>query len=172
MKRGGKSTELDCKLLAQMSGMDTKGSNKYLILATTNLPWSIDTAMRRAGRFDNSIFIPEPDLATRKRLFEINLTNKPVSKKESLDELAKKTAGFASAEISQICKDAARIPLREAIKKNSRREITKADFEQVIGGMKTILASWYPKALKELVKGGEQEAFKDLVDAGMKYRRN
>lgn len=157
------------ELLAQMDGVDTKGANKYLILAATNLPWAIDTALRRAGRFDNSIFIHEPDLAARKRLFEINLKNKPVSKSVNLDELAKKTAGFASAEISQICKEAAKIPLREAIKKNSRREISKADFDQVLGGMQTILASWYPKALKELVKGGEQEAFKELVDAGMKY---
>lgn len=160
---------LDCELLTQMDGVDTKTSNKYLILAATNLPWSIDTALRRAGRLDNSIFIPEPDLAARKKLFEINMKNKSVSKSMNLDELAKKTAGFASAEISQICKEAARIPLREAIKKNSRREITKADFEQVLGGMQTILASWYPKALKELIKGGEQEAFKELVDAGMKY---
>lgn len=168
----GHERSLVNELLAQMDGVDTKGSNKYLILAATNLPWAIDIALRRAGRFDNSIFIPEPDLAARKRLFEINLKNKPVSKSVSLDELAKKTAGFASAEISQICKEAARIPLREAIKKNSRREISKADFEQVIGGMQTILASWYQKALKELVRGGEQEAFKELVDAGMKYRSN
>ena len=167
----GHEKSLVNELLAQMDGVDTKGSNKYLILAATNLPWAIDTALRRAGRFDNSIFIPEPDLAARKRLFEINLKNKPVSKSVNLDELAKKTAGFASAEISQICKEAARIPLREAIKKNSRREITKADFEQVIEGMQTILASWYPKALKELARGGEQEAFNELVDAGMKYRK-
>ena len=121
---------LDCELLAQMGGVDTKSSNKYLILSATNLPWSINTALRRAGRFDNSIFIPEPDLAARKKLFEINMKNKPVSKSVNLDELVDKTAGYASAEISQICKEAARIPLREAIKKNSRCEILKADFEQ------------------------------------------
>ena len=165
----GHEKSLVNELLAQMDGVDTKGANKYLILAATNLPWTIDTALRRAGRFDNSIFIPEPDLVARKKLFEINLKNKPVSKNVNLDELAKRTAGFASAEISQICKDAARIPLREAIKKNSRREISKADFEQVIGGMQTILASWYPKAVRELKKSGEVEGFKELAEAGVKY---
>ena len=166
----GHEKSLVNELLAQMDGVDTKGSNKYLILAATNIPWAIDTALRRAGRFDNSIYIPEPDIAARNKLFEINLKNKPVSKNVNLGELAKRTEGFASAEISQICKEAARIPLRDAIKGKSRREITMVDFEQVIGGMQTILASWYPKALKELVNGGEQEAFKDLMDAGMKYR--
>ena len=166
----GHEKSLVNELLAQMDGVDTKGSNKYLILAATNIPWAIDTALRRAGRFDNSIYIPEPDIAARNKLFEINLKNKPVSKNVNLGELAKRTEGFASAEINQICKEAARIPLRDAIKGKSRREIAMADFEKVIDGMQTILASWYPKALKELVKGDEQEAFKDLMDAGMKYR--
>ena len=169
MKLGRTNLVLNCELLAQMDGVDTKGANKYLILAATNLPWTIDTALRRAGRFDNSIFIPEPDFVARKKLFEINLKNKPVSRKVNPDELAKKTKGFASAEISQICKDAARIPLREAIKGKTRREITKADFEQVIEGMQTILASWYPKAVRELKKSEEVEVFKELMEAGGRY---
>jgi transitional endoplasmic reticulum ATPase len=165
----GHERSLVNELLAQMDGVDTKGANKYLILAATNLPWAIDTALRRAGRFDKTIYIPEPDSTARKKLFEIYLKHKPVTKDIDLDELAERTSGFASSEIKQICEEAARIPLREAIKGKPRREISKEDFDSVISGMRTILATWYPKALKELVRGDEQEAFKELMESGKRY---
>lgn len=159
------------ELLAQMDGVDTKGSNKYLLLAATNIPWAIDTALRRAGRFDKAIFIPQPDLEARKKLFEIYLKNRPVSKQVNLNDLAQMTKGFASAEISLICEEAARIPLKEALNGKQRREISIEDFKQVISGMQTILASWYPKAIKEVKNSGEEEAFSELITAGMSYKK-
>jgi len=50
------------ELLSQMDGLESKGSEKrYLVLAATNMPWDVDIALRRAGRFDTTIFIPHPD---------------------------------------------------------------------------------------------------------------
>jgi transitional endoplasmic reticulum ATPase len=157
------------ELLAQMDGVDTKSSNQYLLLAATNIPWTIDTALRRPGRFDKSVFIPQPDLEARKKLFEIYLRNRPVSSTVKIEELASMTRGYASSEISFICEEAARIPLKEALSGRKRREISMNDLKQVISETQTILVSWYSKALKEVKISGEEETFAELIRAGKSY---
>ncbi len=62
------------------------------------------------------------------------------------------------------------IPLRERINNGKpRREITMQDFENVTGERKTVLSSWYPKALKELAGTEEVEMFRELIEAGKSY---
>jgi transitional endoplasmic reticulum ATPase len=165
----GHERSLVNELLSQMDGLEAKGTEKrYLVLAATNRPWDVDIALRRAGRFDTTVFIPHPDLAARRKIFEIGLTDKPC--KEDVAELAAMTDGYASAEIVDICEKAAKIPLRERIKEGKpRREIVLADFERVIAERKTVLSGWYPKAVRELTGTEEAGMFQELVDAGKGY---
>ncbi len=165
----GHERSLVNELLSQMDGLEAKGAEKrYLVLAATNRPWDVDIALRRAGRFDTTVFIPHPDFEARKRIFELSLKDKPC--KVDIAKLAEMTEGYASAEIVDICEKAAKIPLRERIKEGKpRREITMQDFERVIGERKTVLSSWYPKALKELAVTEEVEIFQELIEAGKRY---
>ena len=165
----GHERSLVNELLSQMDGLESKGSEKrYLVLAATNIPWDVDVAFRSAGRFDTTIFIPHPDFEARKKLLEIGLKDKPCN--VDIEKLAAMTEGFASAEIMDICDKAARIPLRERIKEEKpRRKITMEDFEKVLKGRKTVLSSWYPKAVKEVANTEEAEMFSELVEAGRGY---
>ncbi|MCL0036542.1 ATP-binding protein, partial [Dehalococcoidia bacterium] len=148
-----------------------KDYKRYLVLAATNRPRAVDVALRRSGRFDTTVFLPHPDIEARKKILEINLKNKPVSRSVSLQRLAELTEGYASAEIADICEKAAMIPLGERIKEMTpRREITMEDFDQVLKEKKTVLASWYPKAVKELSGTGEGEMFRELIEAAREYR--
>jgi transitional endoplasmic reticulum ATPase len=165
----GHERSLVNELLSQMDGLESKGSEKcYLVLVATNMPWDVDIALRRAGRFDTTIFIPHPDFEARKRILEIGLKDKPCS--VEIEKLAVMTEGFASAEIIDICVNAARIPLRERIKEEKpRREITMVDFEKVLKARKTVLSSWYSKAVKAVANSEEAEMFGELVEAGRVY---
>ena len=165
----GHERSLVNELLSQMDGLESKGSEKrYLVLAATNMPWDVDIALRRAGRFDTTIFIPHPDFEARRKILEIGLKDKPC--RVDIEKLAVMTEGFASAEIMDICDKAARIPLRERIKEEKpRREITMVDFEKVLKGRKTVLSSWYPKAVKEVANTEEAEMFSELVEAERGY---
>jgi len=165
----GHERSLVNELLSQMDGLEAKGTEKrYLVLAATNRPWDVDIALRRAGRFDTTVFIPHPDLKARKRIFEIGLKDKPC--RVDVAELAAMTDGYASAEIIDICEKAARIPLRERIKEGKpRREIVLADFERVIAERKSVLSGWYPKAVRELTGTEEAGMFQELVEAGEGY---
>lgn len=160
------------ELLTQMSGLESKGSHRNgLVLAATNRPWDVDIALRRSERFTTKIFIPQPDLQARQKIFEINLRNMPVDKTVNPLTLAQITEGYASAEIANICQEAARVPLGERIReKKPRREIGMSDFKQAISKQETVLPSWYSKALKEIEESGEADMFGDLVRAGSRYK--
>jgi|GEM_PF-965903 len=164
----GHERSLVNELLSQMDGIEAKGSEKrFLVLGATNRPWDVDIALRRPGRFDTTVFIPHPDLEARKKIFELNLKDRPC--KVDISRVAGMTEGYASAEIVDICEKAAMIPLREKIKGKVRREISISDFESVINEKKSVLCSWYPKAIKELGKSEDKEMFNDMFDAGKAF---
>jgi transitional endoplasmic reticulum ATPase len=167
----GHERSLVSELLAQMDGLEAKDTvRKYLVLAATNRPWDVDIALRRPGRFDTTVFLPHPDFEARRKILELNLKGKPLSSSVKLDEIAQKTEGYASAEIVAMCQTAAKIPLRERIKeRRPRRQLVMADFEQALKGQRTVLASWYIKAAKELVGSDQVDMFGDLIEAAKNY---
>ncbi len=168
----GHERSLVSELLMQMDGLETKGRVRSLVLAATNRPWAVDIALRRPGRFDTTVFIPNPDRAARRRILEINLAHKPLSGEVDLDALSEKMEGFASSEVVEVCQRAARIPLRERIKENKpRRQLTQADFEQAIRSMQPVLPAWYQLSLRELSRTPEVEMFDDLIRAARRYIR-
>lgn len=169
--REGHERSLVSELLAQMDGLEAKDTvRKYLVLAATNRPWDVDIALRRPGRFDTTVFIPNPDFEARRKILELSLEGKPLSSSVDLDEIARKTEGFASSEIVAVCQTAAKIPLRERIReKKPRRQLTMTDFEQTLKNQRTVLASWYAKAAKELVSSDQIDMFGDLIEAAKKY---
>lgn len=167
----GHEISLVAELLAQMDGLEAKDSaRQYLVLAATNRPWAVDVALRRPGRFDKTVFVPQPDLPGRRKLLELNLQNKPLSKDIDIDELAYRTEGYASSELALICEEAARIPLRERTREQKpRRPVDMNDFEKAIKAQRTVLTSWYAQAIADLPKIGETGMFKELIEAAKEY---
>jgi transitional endoplasmic reticulum ATPase len=168
----GHEKSLVSELLAQMNGLTENKDSVILVLAATNRPWDVDMALRRAGRFDSTIFIPHPDFSARKNLFEISLSAKPLSPRVSLETLAKDTNGYASSEIIDVCQRAAKIPLRERIKKNQpRRQIDVTDFTDVFSKYHSMLPAWYKRAVNELKTMNEEDInlFRELIQSAKEF---
>ncbi len=164
-KRGeeitGPTKRLVNELLIQLDGLEGP-KEKVLTLAATNEPWSVDPALRRPGRFSKMIFVPPPDLKAREEIFRMHIKKRPVSDDIDFSELAKRTKGYSAADISQICEEAADIPLREAIRGKEPRKITKVDFLRVISNRKSSLTAWVKLAKRQLDLGMEEEIFEEL----------
>jgi len=150
------------ELLAQMDGVDT-ADDELLILAATNEPWAIDTALRRPGRFSKLVYIPEPDVDARAAIFEINLKGRPVAADVNVNRLAGMTESYSGADIAAICKEAADIPLGEALRGGAARKIGKGDFVKVLEGRKPSILSWYVEARREVKKSGEEGVFEGIM---------
>lgn len=157
------------ELLAQMDGVDTSHDD-LLVLAATNEPWSIDPALRRPGRFSKLVFIPEPDMEARIAIFSMQLKKRPIAADVDVKELARITGSYSGADISAICKEAADIPLGEALRGGEPRKIKMQDFLQAIKQRKTSILSWYISAKDQIMRTGETDAFENIlrreVDAG------
>jgi AFG3 family protein len=105
-----------------------------IILAATNRPDVLDSALLRPGRFDRQISIDKPDIAGREQIFKVHLKPIKMSKDVDVKKLAAQTPGFAGAEIANVCNEAALIAARK-----DKSEVEMQDFhdaiDRVIGGL-------------------------------------
>lgn len=119
-------------LLVEMDGFATDSG--VIILAATNRPDVLDSALLRPGRFDRQISIDKPDISGREQIFKVHLRPIKMSKDVDIKKLAAQTPGFAGAEIANVCNEAALIGARK-----DKKEVDMLDFQdaidRVIGGL-------------------------------------
>ncbi len=120
------------QLLVEMDGFGTDLG--IIILAATNRPDVLDSALLRPGRFDRQITIDRPDLVGREAIFKVHLVPIKVSQKLDIHKLAEQTPGFAGADIANVCNEAALIAARK-----NKDAVDMSDFQdaidRVIGGL-------------------------------------
>ncbi|MBP6025342.1 ATP-dependent zinc metalloprotease FtsH [Ferruginibacter sp.] len=120
------------QLLVEMDGFGTDLG--IIILAATNRPDVLDTALLRPGRFDRQITIDRPDLVGREAIFKVHLQPIKISQTLDIHKLAEQTPGFAGADIANVCNEAALIAAR-----NNKEAVDMQDFQdaidRVIGGL-------------------------------------
>ncbi len=120
------------QLLVEMDGFGTDLG--IIILAATNRPDVLDSALLRPGRFDRQISIDKPDLVGREAIFKVHLQPIKISSTLDIHKLAEQTPGFAGADIANVCNEAALIAARK-----SKDAVDMSDFQdaidRVIGGL-------------------------------------
>ncbi len=119
-------------LLVEMDGFATDSG--VIILAATNRPDVLDSALLRPGRFDRQISIDKPDIVGREAIFKVHL--KPIKLDPNVDvkKLSAQTPGFAGAEIANVCNEAALIAARRDKKAVDMQDFQDA-IDRVIGGL-------------------------------------
>jgi cell division protease FtsH len=119
-------------LLVEMDGFATDSG--VIILAATNRPDVLDSALLRPGRFDRQISIDKPDIVGREAIFKVHL--KPIKLDATVDakKLSAQTPGFAGAEIANVCNEAALIAARRDKKAVDMQDFQDA-IDRVIGGL-------------------------------------
>ncbi|HXD78994.1 MAG TPA: ATP-dependent zinc metalloprotease FtsH [Puia sp.] len=120
------------QLLVEMDGFG--GDSGIIVLAATNRPDVLDTALLRPGRFDRQISIDKPDLKGREAIFKVHLKPIKISSKLDIHKLAEQTPGFAGADIANVCNEAALIAARKG-KETVEMEDFQDAVDRVIGGL-------------------------------------
>lgn len=111
------------QLLVEMDGFGTEET--IIVLAATNRPDVLDRALKRPGRFDRQVMVDMPDLKGRTAILKVHAKNKKFSPDVNFEIIAKKTAGFAGADLANVLNEAAIIAAR-----HGRGEISMADVEE------------------------------------------
>ncbi len=166
------------QMLYEMDGIEANNLN-VLIIAATNAPWDVDPALRRSGRFSKTLYVPEPDYASREDILKMHAKKRPVAPLIPFNLLAVLTTGYASADLKAIVDEAATIPWMEAFmgiekkitelqkggmtkeqaeeiakKQIGQRPLSLGDFVKALGKKRSSLPPWYEQAKKQI---GKQE---------------
>jgi transitional endoplasmic reticulum ATPase len=155
------------QLLTELDGLEEL--HNVIIIAATNRPDLIDTALMRPGRFDKVLLVPAPDYDARLEIFKIHTNEMPVDKDVDLKRLTKKTEGYAGADIEGICREAAMSTIREALGKNVELEdekITSKHFKMAIDKIRPSLSKEVMNSYDDFLKRFESTEKERLTYMG------
>ena len=119
-----------CELLAQLNGFD-KGESTLLVIAATNRPWDIDSALLRNGRISTHICVPLPDYESRMLILNKELENVPLDNSFSFDRLTKLTEGFSGADIVEVTNKLKDLAINRSIEAKAISSINNRDIDYI-----------------------------------------
>ena len=141
----GTNDRVISQILTELDGISEL--HGVIVLAATNRPDMIDTALLRPGRFDRIVFVPNPDRRTRKRILDIYVTDKPIGTDVDLEKIADISDGFSGADTSAIVNTAVSLVLHEylaryptpeeAAKHASEAHVMMRHFEDAVKKIRT-----------------------------------
>jgi cell division protease FtsH len=120
------------QLLTEMDGFE--GNTGIIIIAATNRPDVLDSALLRPGRFDRQVIVDAPDLNGRRGILEVHARNKKIAPEVSLEAIARRTPGFTGADLANLLNEAAILTARRRKDAITMLEINDA-VDRVVAGM-------------------------------------
>jgi len=149
MSDSGVSERVISQLLTEMDGIVTL--QDIVVIAATNRPDMVDTAVLRPGRFDRLIYVPEPDDKSRLQIFKIYTKGMPMCPDVDLNQLAAITKYYSGADIESLCREAAMHALRRDV---NSREVTMKDFQDAMKEMGPSITpdmeKWYKSFMQQV----------------------
>jgi len=147
------------QLLSLLDGLESRG--QVIVIGATNIPNTIDPALRRPGRFDREISIPIPDKNGRLEILEIHTRGMPLAEDVSREKLAEITHGFVGADLEALAREAAMSALRKIL--------PKIDFEMAEIPYETLMKlevtmDNFLDAMKEVEPSAIREVFVEVPD--------
>lgn len=143
--REATSSKLVSQFLSEMDGF-VKNNAGVLILAATNVPWAIDPAFRRPGRFDRVLFVPPPDRTARAGILRLLLAGRPTAGALDVDALAARTSQFSGADLENLVDTAADRAIAASLAKNTEVPIDQAHLAGALGEIKPTTLEWLTTA--------------------------
>lgn len=147
------------QFLQELDGIE-KNPEGIFVIGATNQPWDMDPALKRPGRFGESIYVPAPDYKTRKSAFRYNSRKMPLAGWISYDRLARASIGFSQADIASICDKSALKVAAEVDRTGKKRKIKMKDFMAILRAQGSSLDEWYGMVKKEVISKTETQIVK------------
>ena len=148
------------EFLAQLDGIgrDNRG---VLVLAATNMPWDVDPAMKRPGRFSRQIFVSPPDSDGRRKMLEIKLEGVP---QDGLDlaAIAQRTHNFSGADLDGLIELAKEKALHDALVNGKERPLGRGDFDAALSEVRPSTLDWLRTARNLVRYAGDDDSYRDV----------
>lgn len=139
--------------LHEMDGIDSD-TDHLLIIGATNMPWDVDNALKRPGRFDRLVFVEPPDVEAREHIFALQMHERYAEKLDTA-KLANATEFFSGADIANVCERAVERVLMEILETGVERPVRMRDMEEALAEVQPSTLDWLRTA-KNYVKYANQ----------------
>jgi AAA+ superfamily predicted ATPase len=162
------------RLVSQfLSAMDGFGANnrEVLILAATNVPWAVDPAFRRPGRFDRVFFVPPPDRDARDSILRILLADRPLAGDIDVAALAKATSGFSGADLRNLVETACDLAIEETLGAGAERPVSRAHLQAALKESKPTTTEWLTTARNYARYANEAGQYDEVLQFLEKHAR-
>jgi transitional endoplasmic reticulum ATPase len=147
----GVSERVVSQLLTELDGLEDL--EDVVVVATTNRPDLIDSALLRPGRLDRHVHVPVPDEDARRAILEVHTRDKPLADDVDLDRIARKTEGYVGADLEAVTREAAMTASREFINSGVKKE----EIGESVGNVR-ITMDHFEQALEEVGPSVTEEA--------------
>ena len=152
-------------LLAELDSATSDNTGVY-VLGATNMPWDVDPALRRPGRFDRIIFVGLPDAKARAEIIRLHLRERPVAGID-LKSIAARTEGFTGADLAHICDTATQLAMADSVRSGDVRPIAMADINTAMSQIQPSAGQWFDVARNVVEFGNRDGTYDELA----KYMR-
>lgn len=149
------------QFLSELDGIHADNDG-ILIIGATNVPWHLDTAFRRPGRFDRIIFVPPPDQAGREAIFRLKMEGKP-QERVDFSKLAKKSSDYSGADINAVVDIAIEAILEEAISTGQPRPLGTKDLLKGIDKHRPSTTEWFTTAKNYAMFANKSGLYDDIL---------
>ena len=151
------------QLLQEMDGVGGKNDD-VLVFAATNVPWNVDSAFRRPGRFDRLLFVPPPDEEARLQIIQMHAEKLPAAEKLPLTALAKKTSLFTGADLKSLVERASERALERSLETGEIHPVVAKDFDRELKKMSSSAEEWLSTAKNYARYSNEGGRYDELAD--------
>jgi SpoVK/Ycf46/Vps4 family AAA+-type ATPase len=156
------------QLLVELDDVHNSNDGVF-VLAATNHPWDVDTALRRPGRFDRTLLVLPPDVEAREAILRYHLRDRHA---DGIDvaKLAKRTEGYSGADLAHACDAAAERALLDSVRSGQTRTIGMADLESALRDVKPSTGPWFAAARNVAMFANEGGVYDELLAYLKKHR--
>lgn len=151
------------QFLTELDGF-SQNNEGVLILGSTNVPWALDAAFLRPGRFDRMFFVPPPDKVARQGILQHHMKERPNKGDIQFDVLAAKSSGFSGADLANLVEMAADEAIEETIMNGEETAISMQHFNLALAQTKSSTTEWLTTARNYARYANDGGRYDDVLD--------
>ncbi len=166
--RNSSSSNIVSQMLMELDGF-SQNNSQVLVLASTNVPWAIDPAFLRPGRFDRVLFVPPPDKAARAGILAHHMKDRPGEQSIDYELLAARTSGFSGADLANLIDMAADEAIEESMSSGKELPITPSHFKTAMSECRPTTTEWLTTARNYARYANDGGRYDDVIDFIKRY---
>ena len=165
---GGVLRQVITQMLSELDGVSA-GNEGVFVLAASNMPWDVDPALRRPGRFDRTVLVVPPDDEARRAILDLHLRERPVENVK-LRTLAARTEGFSGADLAHLCEVATERALLDSVATGTARMITQDDLLAAAAELRPSTGPWFTTARQVALYANTDGTYDELATYMKKHK--